>query len=171
MCALKIWLSSLFFFPFSYIFLIRLLPRAEFNSRMQGLKSQFWDQDLSWYQELDELSEPSKHPKVLNFDVAPFVNFFFLGIVLLHSILRTSLRSQRFIFSFYLNVWYLNCIYFILFLEREYMKDVGGRGYLEQASCPAWSHNPKIMIWPKIKSQMLNWLSHPGAPQFKLCIK
>ena len=26
------------------------------------------------------------------------------------------------------------------------------------------SHNLEIMTWAKIKSQMLNWLSHPGAP-------
>ena len=29
----------------------------------------------------------------------------------------------------------------------------------------AWSHNPEIMTWAEIKSQTLNWLSHPGAPQ------
>ena len=28
----------------------------------------------------------------------------------------------------------------------------------------AWSHTPEIMTWPKMKSWMLNWLSHPGAP-------
>ena len=28
----------------------------------------------------------------------------------------------------------------------------------------AWSHNPEIMTWAEIKSQMLNQLSHPGAP-------
>ena len=30
----------------------------------------------------------------------------------------------------------------------------------------AWSHKPnhEIMTWPKINSQMLNWLDHPGAP-------
>ena len=29
----------------------------------------------------------------------------------------------------------------------------------------AWSHDPEIMTWADIKSQMLNWLSHPDAPQ------
>ena len=29
--------------------------------------------------------------------------------------------------------------------------------------CGAGSHNPEIMTWLEIKSQMLNWLSHPGA--------
>ena len=28
----------------------------------------------------------------------------------------------------------------------------------------AWTHDHEIMTWAKIKSQMLNWLSHPGAP-------
>jgi len=26
------------------------------------------------------------------------------------------------------------------------------------------SHDPEIMTWGKIKSQMGNWLSYPGAP-------
>ena len=30
----------------------------------------------------------------------------------------------------------------------------------------AWFHNPEIMTWAEIiKSQMLNWLSHAGAPK------
>ena len=29
-----------------------------------------------------------------------------------------------------------------------------------------WSHNSECMIWAEIKSRMLNWLSHPGAPCF-----
>ena len=29
----------------------------------------------------------------------------------------------------------------------------------------AWTHNPEIMTWAKIKSQIFNWLSHPSAPQ------
>ena len=29
---------------------------------------------------------------------------------------------------------------------------------------PCWSHDPGIMTWAKIKSQSLNWLSHPGTP-------
>ena len=28
-----------------------------------------------------------------------------------------------------------------------------------------WSPNPEIMTWAKTKSQMLNWLSHPGTPR------
>ena len=28
----------------------------------------------------------------------------------------------------------------------------------------AWFHTPKSMTWAKIKSWMLNWLSHPGTP-------
>ena len=35
-----------------------------------------------------------------------------------------------------------------------------------RARCRAWSHNPGIMTWPKIKSRMLNRLSHPGTPAF-----
>ena len=40
------------------------------------------------------------------------------------------------------------------------------------AECPAWcvaqSHNSGIMAWAKIKSQMLNPVSHPGAPHILL---
>ena len=32
------------------------------------------------------------------------------------------------------------------------------------AQCGAQSHDPEIMPWAKINSQMLNQLSHPGAP-------
>ena len=28
----------------------------------------------------------------------------------------------------------------------------------------AWSHDPEIMTWAKIKSWTFSWLSHPGAP-------
>ena len=30
----------------------------------------------------------------------------------------------------------------------------------------AWLHDPGTMSWAKFKSQMPNWLSHPGAPKF-----
>ena len=29
----------------------------------------------------------------------------------------------------------------------------------------AWSHNPEIMTWAEIKSQMLNQLNHTAAPE------
>ena len=28
----------------------------------------------------------------------------------------------------------------------------------------SWDHNSEIVTWAEIKSQILNWLSHPGAP-------
>ena len=33
----------------------------------------------------------------------------------------------------------------------------------------AWSRNPEIMTWAEIRSRMLNWLSHPGAPAKIIC--
>ena len=33
----------------------------------------------------------------------------------------------------------------------------------QRAQCGAWYHDPQIMTWTKIKSQMLNWLSHACA--------
>ena len=32
--------------------------------------------------------------------------------------------------------------------------------------CEAWTHNTQIKTWAEIKSQSLNWLSHPGAPHW-----
>ena len=32
-----------------------------------------------------------------------------------------------------------------------------------QSPMEAWSHDPEIMTWAKIKSQTLNWPNHPGA--------
>ena len=40
--------------------------------------------------------------------------------------------------------------------ERDSLKQHG-------AWCKAGYHGPGIMTWAKIKSQTLNWLSHPGA--------
>ena len=34
----------------------------------------------------------------------------------------------------------------------------------KEAQCGAWSQHPEIMTWAEIKSQILNWFSHPGAP-------
>lgn len=34
------------------------------------------------------------------------------------------------------------------------------------AHCGTWTLDPEIKTWPKIKSQMLNRLSHPGGPQY-----
>ena len=34
-----------------------------------------------------------------------------------------------------------------------------------RAQYRAWSHDPEIMTWVEIKSQALNHLSHPGAPE------
>ena len=34
----------------------------------------------------------------------------------------------------------------------------------------AWSHDPKIMAWAKIKRWMLNQLNHPGAPLSFFCL-
>lgn len=36
------------------------------------------------------------------------------------------------------------------------------------ARCRAWSQNPKVMTWAKVKSTMLYRLSHPGAPPWNL---
>ena len=37
---------------------------------------------------------------------------------------------------------------------------ISSRLYAEHG---AWSQNPAIMTWAQIKSQRLNWLSHPGG--------
>ena len=45
-----------------------------------------------------------------------------------------------------------------------------GRENLKQTPCWTWSpmraqtHDPKIMTWAELKSQMVNWLSHPNTP-------
>ena len=41
--------------------------------------------------------------------------------------------------------------------------------HLHRAQHGVWSHDAEIMTWAEIKSQMLNWLSHPGAPTKKTC--
>ena len=72
----------------------------------------------------------------------------------------------------------LTLFIFILFFRREreraYMYRSGverGRGRKKtfsnlhtqgRAQHRAWSHDPEIMTWAKIKSQTLNWLNHPG---------
>ena len=62
------------------------------------------------------------------------------------------------------------CIYF--FFERENMSGgAEGEGEkVKQTLCwarspGAPSHDPEIMTWAEIKSQILNWLSHPGTPK------
>ena len=32
-----------------------------------------------------------------------------------------------------------------------------------RAQCGVWSPDPEIVTWAEIKSQMLNWLRHPGT--------
>ena len=70
------------------------------------------------------------------------------------------------------------CFFFFFLLEREReWEKTGARGRgrkrmnPKQARCEpgvrqrrARSHNPGIMTWAKIKSGILNWLSHPGTP-------
>lgn len=65
---------------------------------------------------------------------------------------------------------------FYLFILREIGKEskegteaewerISGRHPTEYGACVrAQSHNPEIMSWVEIKSQLFNWLSHPGAP-------
>jgi len=51
------------------------------------------------------------------------------------------------------------------YVEREGRSRERGRLPTEcRAQSRAWSHNPEIMTWAEIKSQMLNWLSHPSTP-------
>ena len=49
--------------------------------------------------------------------------------------------------------------------EGEGKKIILSRFHIQ---CGAWlrvqSHNPEIMTWAETKGQMLNWLSHSGAP-------
>ena len=66
-------------------------------------------------------------------------------------------------------------IFFLKILFREWASRGTGRGRGREripsilctehgAQCGASSRNPEIMTWADIKSQMLNFLSHPGAP-------
>lgn len=69
------------------------------------------------------------------------------------------------------------CYLFIYFIERERERmrarrvtgreRISNRLYAWFAVC-AQSHDPEIMIWAEIKSQMLNQLSHPGTPALLL---
>ena len=64
-----------------------------------------------------------------------------------------------------MRVLYIFKIYLFI-LEREcvWMGEAEAEGERESLRAQgAQSHNPKIMIWTKIKSQMLNWSSHPGT--------
>ena len=57
-----------------------------------------------------------------------------------------------------------NCNFLKFFLEEE--SHAGSE--LPAQSPPTWglkATNREIMTWGEIKSQMRNWLSHPGAPQ------
>ena len=66
---------------------------------------------------------------------------------------------------------YLSIVYFLRERERESGRD-RGRQNPKQAPicqrrdcCGAWSHEPwDLITCVETKSQMLNWLSHPGAP-------
>ena len=51
--------------------------------------------------------------------------------------------------------------------ERESQADAPTK---HRAQCRAWSHDPGIMTWAEINSQMLNWPSHPGAPIFFIAL-
>ena len=60
----------------------------------------------------------------------------------------------------------------LFILEREREQERAGRGAERISSrlpieygawCGAQSQDPEIMTWAKIKSQLINWLSHPGA--------
>ena len=63
---------------------------------------------------------------------------------------------------------------FILEREREREHEQGQRAKGEgetqadsRAGHGAW-HGAEIVTWAKIKSQMLNWLNHPGIQQLKI---
>ena len=84
------------------------------------------------------------------------------------------------------NVW-INCqsLYyffnvFIFILELEWARrGAEGEGERVSSRLPAehgaqqgaQSHHTEIMTWAKIKSQIFNWLSHPGAPILTLLQK
>ena len=72
-------------------------------------------------------------------------------------------------------VFFFKFIY-LFFREREHEwgrgKERGREGIpsrlhsLHSVWHRAQSHDCKIMTWAEIKSQILNWLSHPGVPVF-----
>ena len=68
---------------------------------------------------------------------------------------------------------------FFIIWKRE--REVGGGGRGRERESQAGSmlsteldghgaspHSPRILTWTEIKSHMLNWLNHPGAPQIVL---
>ena len=52
----------------------------------------------------------------------------------------------------------------LILREREHTH--ASRGRTQSLTCGSISQNHEIMTWAEIKSQMLNWLSHPGAPGY-----
>ena len=55
-----------------------------------------------------------------------------------------------------------------IYLREREKKKWAGRAEGERLSSRAPFQDPKITTWAKTKSQMLNWLHHPGAPIFVL---
>ena len=69
--------------------------------------------------------------------------------------------SRKFLF-FFLNRLYL----FIYLRERESRgRNIGTSRFptKHEAWCGTWPHDPEIITWAEIKSQMLDQLSHPGT--------
>ena len=78
-------------------------------------------------------------------------------------------RNHYFCFRHYDFVMPLNRFFEVYFRERESEWERGAEGEKQnpkQAPCSAcsptwaWSHNPGIIAWAEIKSQMLNHLNH-----------
>lgn len=76
-----------------------------------------------------------------------------------------------------ISLFFKDCIYLFWEREREQKGRGWGRGTERMPSrfhakhggrCRARSHDPETMIWAKIESRMLNWLSHPRAPSLFL---
>ena len=64
----------------------------------------------------------------------------------------------------------MTSFYFLRFIEegwwekrqRQRERNLSRLSAEQGAQCGAWSQDPEIMTWAETKSQMLNWLYHPG---------
>ena len=83
-----------------------------------------------------------------------------LPLVMVPSHSSSTILTVSFSFLKILCIWELERVW----AREEKQRRGTSRLYTEYgARWRAWSHDPEIMTWGEIKSQILNWLSHPGA--------
>ena len=107
------------------------------------------------------VTSPISRGEVVSFFYTPWNATYISIIALNHSLLN-----------------YFSCIFFLKFTyferqrergkEREKPKKVPRSALSTGPDVGLDPTNHEIMTWAKIKNQMLNWLSHPGAPNY-LC--